>query len=1039
MRIKIITFAIIITSLLAFGAKSCVNKSKSTKSGSSAGSAFTINAPSNLTATVVSESQINLYWIDNSNNDDGFQIERSINGTSYELTNTTNLNFYADSELIPYNNYYYRVRAFNSIGDTSAWSNEANAFPRLIFSSITCGEAHNLAITTNGLLWTWGANDFGQLGIGDSNIRLTPLWVREDNSYNIFQSIERIAAGEYHSIALKTDSTIWGWGANASGQLATGDTESSDWPFNSAFLGTDSDWNKISAGAGHNLGVKTNGTLYVWGWNVVGQLGLGDMGEATNRLTPVQIGSDSDWSVAIGGGGHTIAIKTNLDGSVGTLWAWGDNSYGQLGDSTTTYRLTPKQVVTDSDWAKIGVGYFHSMGIKTNKVLYSWGENVYGELGLGDSGLSTERLTPTQVGIDSDWDNIDGGVDHTIGIKTNGSIYSWGYNDFGQLGLGDSGVGKERNTPTQIGIDTDWIEISAGTEYGLARKTNGSICSWGNNAYGQLGLGDTIDRNIPYLIGGPFPPASLSAIAVSSTQVNLSWLDSADNEQGFKIERKAGTGGTFGQIATVNFDILSYSNTEASIGISYYYRIRAFSANGNSSYSNTVSITPTLFAPSLLTAVFADIQVNLSWTDNSIDEDGFSIERKSLGGSYQEITTVSSNIRSYYDTTISDNFYYYKVRAFKSSDYSDYSNDAGILVGGSTGYAKVAGGSEHAIAIKTSGLLWGWGSNVNGQLGIGNTQNMYFPYPTGTALDWKDIYACENFSIACKTDNTLFSWGKNNYGQLGLGYTTPMGTGITTPTQIGTDSDWDKTAVGNSHAIAVKTSGTIWAWGASGYGQLGLGSSSGNRNTPAQIGTDSDWSSIGCGVTHSFGIKKDGTIYSWGNNENGRLGLGYASTYGPNIPTQIGSDSDWNKVYGGTAFTLALKTNKTIWSWGKNYDGQLGHGGSTDRSTPKQIGTDSEWTGISAGDKHGLGCKTNGTIYSWGSSNYGQLGFGNTATKRTPTQIGTDSNWVQISAGFEHSLGLKTNSSIYSWGKNNYGQLGLSDTINRLTPALVGE
>jgi len=289
-----------------------------------------------------------------------------------------------------------------------------------------------------------------------------------------------VSCGGYHTIAIKTDGTLWAWGENGYGQLGLGDTTDRNTPTQ---VGTGTNWSSVSCGYGHTIAIKTDGTLWAWGYNYYGQLGLGD---TTNRNTPTQVGTGTNWSSVSCGGWHTIAIKTD-----GTLWAWGYNYYGQLGLGDTTDRNTPTQVGTGTNWSSVSCGVYHTIAIKTDGTLWAWGRNGYGQLGLGDT---TNRNTPTQVGTGTNWSSVSCGYGHTIAIKTDGTLWAWGRNYYGQLGLGDT---TDRNTPTQVGTGTNWSSVSCGGWHTIAIKTDGTFWAWGYNYNGQLGLGDTTNRTVP--------------------------------------------------------------------------------------------------------------------------------------------------------------------------------------------------------------------------------------------------------------------------------------------------------------------------------------------------------------------------------------------------------------------------------------------------------------------------------------------------------------------------------------------------------------
>ena len=251
---------------------------------------------------------------------------------------------------------------------------------------------------------------------------------------------------------------------------------------------------------------------------------------------------------------------------------------------------------------------------------------------------------------------------------------------------------------------------------------------------------------------------------------------------------------------------------------------------------------------------------------------------------------------------------------------------------------------------------------------------------------------------------------------------------------MGTDSNWSSVYTSSGSTFAIKTNGTLWSWGSDNFGKLGKGSS-GNPNIISQVGT-ATWISISGGDIHTVGIQTNGTLWVWGSGADGKLGLSSFTNY--SVPTQVGSETNWSKVSAGTDHTIAIKTNGTLWAWGKNDVGQLGTGSMASPIIyPVQIGAETTWSIVESGNYHNLAIKTNGTLWAWGNNFRGQLGNGNTSLSAAPIQVGTLVNWSKISSGYEHSLGFKTDNSLNAWGYNIDGRLGDGTTTNRLTPTVV--
>ena len=327
--------------------------------------------------------------------------------------------------------------------------------------------------------------------------------------------------------------------------------------------------------------------------------------------------------------------------------------------------------------------------------------------------------------------------------------------------------------------------------------------------------------------------------------------------------------------------------------------------------------------------------------------------------------------------------------------------------------------------------LYAWGGNGNGQLGLGNTTNYSSPKQVGTLTNWSVISAGAGQDMAAvKTDGTLWTCGYNYYGQLGLG-TSGSYTDKSSPTQVGSLTTWATVSSSGYTTGAIKTDGTLWMWGIGNNGALGLGSTT-NYNSPKQVGALTNWLSINGGVyTSTFAIKTNGTLWAWGRNNFGQLGNGNTTNY--SSPIQIGALSNWAAIAPESAFTIAIKTDGTLWSWGQNNYGQLGLGNTTDYSSPKQVGALNTWSKIStAFASHAI--KTDGTMWAWGYNADGRLGVNNLTNYSSPKQVGALTTWAQIA----NQLAIKTDGTLWAWGPNASGQLGLGNITQYSSPKQVG-
>lgn len=351
-------------------------------------------------------------------------------------------------------------------------------------------------------------------------------------------------------------------------------------------------------------------------------------------------------------------------------------------------------------------------------------------------------------------------------------------------------------------------------------------------------------------------------------------------------------------------------------------------------------------------------------------------------------------------------------------------------------WSKLGGGGDYFVALKTDGSLWAWGNNNYGQMGNGtNTGTFPAPVQVGNSTNWSKISGGDQHILAIKNDGTLWGWGYNFWGQLGNSSSTNQ----TTPIMIGSDNDWLQAVAGGNNSFALKTNGKIYAWGHNGYGQLGNGTTSANPVLipPTQIGTDSNWTQIAGGSGHCMALKSNGTLWGWGYNTTGQVGVN--STTNITVPTQIGTANDWAKVFCGDAHTLALKNDGTLWAWGTNNYGQVGNGNNTSQLAPVLIDSMHNWSNITGGSSHTLAITSNGELFVCGYNGYGALGTGNTTSLNTLTQIGMGTPWSTAGAGWYFSQVMRTDGTLWGWGKNNFGQAGIGTSGgNVLTPSIVG-
>jgi len=345
--------------------------------------------------------------------------------------------------------------------------------------------------TPMGTLYGWGANYCGQLGLGYANSQVvTPAAVGGLTAWtNIF-----VGCGP-GGFATKNDGTLWVWGGNNYyGRLGL----SLSGPSNTAFsspqqVGSLTNWKTVAPDALSTVAVKTDGTLWSWGFGGYGQLGISN---TTSYSSPKQVGALTNWSTVSSGNNSTLAIK--IDGS---LWAWGSNT-GMLGLGNLTSYSSPVQVGALTNWQSISLSGNMAAAVKTDNTLWVWGGNGYGGLGLGNT---TSYSSPKQVGTLTNWLTVSAGNAYSglLGVKTDGTLWAAGYNGFGALGLGGS---TNYSSPKQVGALTNWLLPSnSGGPDVAAIKTDGTLWTWGYNAYGEAGDGSyNVYHRTPVQVTGSY-------------------------------------------------------------------------------------------------------------------------------------------------------------------------------------------------------------------------------------------------------------------------------------------------------------------------------------------------------------------------------------------------------------------------------------------------------------------------------------------------------------------------------------------------------
>jgi alpha-tubulin suppressor-like RCC1 family protein/uncharacterized protein (DUF2345 family) len=696
--------------------------------------------------------------------------------------------------------------------------------------AIAVGKTHSIALKSDGTVWTWGRNDDGQLGVegGDQS---TPVQVTG------LSGMVAIAAGERHSLALKCDGTVWAWGFNGWRQLGvSGPPGSVITPVQVPDL---SGMVAIEAGNTHSVALSSDGTVWAWGGNQLGELGRGGVwvsgGEYplwSSTPQPVMGGAFSGVTKISSSVHHTLAVKSD-----GTVWAWGENDlWGRLGNGGTTSSGTPVQAVGLSDIVAVAGGSAHSVALKGDGTVWTWGYNGDGQLGIGMIDADP-HLTATQVPGLSGVVAIFAGIVSSMALQSQAMGAAWGSNTNGYLG---NNTVTRSTIPTAVNpLLTGLSAISAGGFHSVAVKSDGTLWTWGYNGYGEMGIGEGLSGGstpTQILVAGPRVKAVATGehhtLALTSTGAVWAW---GENENG---QTGVGTVGPTGWVTDIPVSYLP-------VQVDGILPVVAVAAGAY--HSLALDSGGTVWA----------------WGANNQGQ---------LGTPPDPYTSRSA------------------------PGHVQGETGTGYL----SGVVAIAAGGLHSLALKNDGTVWAWGSNSNGELGNGQFAGPQNPTrvpvqvidpanPSGYLTGVVAIAAGTNFSLALKADGTVWAWGNNGIGQLG---NSTVGTASRVPVPVqATDATHYLAGVitiaaSYQHALALKSNGVLLAWGWNSQGQLGNGTSTSFGNyTPVHVLGPQAPSVVSAGYVHSLAL---GLAPTLGAEIAGYITItadNQAITYGNAVPT----------------------------------------------------------------------------------------------------------------------------------------------------------
>ena len=825
------------------------------------------------------------------------------------------------------------IQKFNKNVEVEVLPKDGKVTPK-----VEAGDGFTVELKADGTVWSHGQNQYGQLGVGDTNSYNEPQKVKiikntiknEDGSKTeIEDTIKDISVGNYHVLALSETGKVYAWGYGEKGQLGTGSGYSNEEPVvvKDIYRKQLQDIVKVEAGENVSFAITSKGKVYAWGNGYSSRAQLLDLPENAVDIT---------------------------------------SKYVLTGDGKVYNISTKEQLPIVGKIVDLDEGTNHTVMLTNDGKAYAIGDNTYGQLSNGNNVPS--ETTPVAVRKDSE--NIFTGIKEikagdktTVIVTTDGKLYACGMNDNNELGIENKEI-LDVNIPQENKNIENVISANIGTNHVVAIKEDGEVDAFGYGKNGELGSRNDKNSIIPVMVGKDI-------IRTNTNKVTL------------KVNQQTTIEGYVDYFNIFNNDIknINYTSKDTSVVTledTQEDNTPNVTLNNNNKFEIKLSGKKT--GTTIVTA-------------NQENTDNVGVIQVEIVPETENEITISPNVITNGSHTISlrvDG----KVFTWGDNTYGQLGNETvktsdepvEVTFPEGTIITQIAAGENHNVALDSNGNVWTWGRNNNYQ--IGNTRaNQYTPYKVSNLPKVIKIAAGNNNTMVITESNELYAWGLNAYGDLGLGtYTNKV-----LPKKIKGIHDIIDISGGKSHYITLNRAGEVFVTGSNLYGQLGIGDNEiGKINEFQKVEIKDKIGTIDAGDISNIATTVDGYVYTWGGNTYSTLGTGDKEN--KNVPTKLKDVKNIRQASTGKTHTILRDGNNNVYVTGTNSNGQLGLGTTENKTTFEQNTIINNVIRVSAGDTYTTFLKEDGSVWACGDYNHGDKEKKSRTKSEEPILVGSDTS-----------------------------------------------